>query len=74
VPDRVFLNFLHFFGEACLPDIACYLVEEVLQCRFVIVQDRGRETTGKDGIFRPEKSDMHFLLIKVLKKFSHIIF
>ena len=31
VPDRVFLDLLHFFGEACLPDIACYLVEEVLQ-------------------------------------------
>ena len=62
VPDRIFLNFLHFFGDACLTDIACYLVEEVLQCRFVIVQDRCRETTRKDGIFRPEKLDMHFLL------------
>ena len=63
-------------GRPLSPILRAILVEEVLQCRFVIVQDRCREITGQDGIFRHEKVDMHFLLIilKALKKLSHIIF
>jgi len=29
LPDRLFLDFLHFFREAFLPDIPCDLVEKV---------------------------------------------